>query len=141
MNDPNFPELKLKSGLIMPAERVKELISLFAENRIEIWLDGGWGVDALLQEQTRQHADLDIVLQEKDLPKLRELLKERGFDNVDNKDTTPWNFVLGDGESEIDVHAIVFDEQMNGVYGELPREGLCSPLPHFRVPAVLTANQ
>ena len=26
---------------------------------IEIWVDGGWGVDALLGEQTRPHKDLD----------------------------------------------------------------------------------
>jgi len=34
---------------------------------IEIWFDGGWGVDALLSEQTRPH----VVLQEcKSVPKL-----------------------------------------------------------------------
>jgi len=31
---------------------------------IEIWLDGGWGVDALLGEQTRPHKDLDIVVEQ-----------------------------------------------------------------------------
>jgi len=31
---------------------------------IEIWLDGGWGVDALLGEQTRPHEDLDIVVEQ-----------------------------------------------------------------------------
>jgi lincosamide nucleotidyltransferase A/C/D/E len=29
---------------------------------IKIWIDGGWGVDALLGKQTRTHADLDIVV-------------------------------------------------------------------------------
>jgi lincosamide nucleotidyltransferase A/C/D/E len=41
---------------------------------IEIWVDGGWGVDALLGEQTRPHQDLDIAIQQKDVQKLRELL-------------------------------------------------------------------
>jgi lincosamide nucleotidyltransferase A/C/D/E len=38
---------------------------------IEIWVDGGWGVDALLGEQTRPHKDLDIAIQQKDVPQLR----------------------------------------------------------------------
>ena len=41
---------------------------------INIWIDGGWSVDALLGEQTRHHEDLDIVIQQKDVLKLRELL-------------------------------------------------------------------
>ena len=46
---------------------------------IEAWLDGGWGVDALLGEQTRPHADVDLVIQHKDVPKLRELLERQGY--------------------------------------------------------------
>ena len=42
---------------------------------IEMWVDGGWGVDALLGEQTRPHKDLDITIQQKDVPKLRALLE------------------------------------------------------------------
>jgi lincosamide nucleotidyltransferase A/C/D/E len=38
---------------------------------IPIWLDGGWGVDALLGEQTRPHDDLDIVVEERHLLRLR----------------------------------------------------------------------
>jgi lincosamide nucleotidyltransferase A/C/D/E len=30
--------------------------------RVQSWLDGGWGVDALLHTQTRQHDDLDLVI-------------------------------------------------------------------------------
>jgi lincosamide nucleotidyltransferase A/C/D/E len=29
---------------------------------IGIWIDGGWGVDGLLGEETRPHADLDIFI-------------------------------------------------------------------------------
>src|SRR5207249_348914 len=32
------------------------LYELFEDNGIKVWLDGGWGVDALLGEQTREHA-------------------------------------------------------------------------------------
>jgi lincosamide nucleotidyltransferase A/C/D/E len=49
---------------------------------IKIWIDGGWGVDALLGEQTRLHEDLDIALQQKDVPKLCELLEADGYREV-----------------------------------------------------------
>ena len=47
----------------------------------------------MLEEQTRTHKDLDIVLQTKDLPALRELLAERG-------DTLRW-FGAPDGSERM----------------------------------------
>lgn len=94
---------------------------------IEIWIDGGWGVDALLGAQTRPHADLDIVIQQRDVAKLRELLEALGYADVERDDTSPWNFVLGDDEGhEVDVHAIVFDGEGNGLYGP-PEKGVMYP--------------
>ncbi len=85
---------------------------------IEVWLDGGWGVDALLGEQTRPHADVDIVVQHKDVPKLRELLEARGYTDASRDDTSPWNFVLGDPQGHlVDVHAVTLDAEGNGLYG------------------------
>jgi lincosamide nucleotidyltransferase A/C/D/E len=45
---------------------------------VEIWIDGGWGVDALLGEQTRPHKDLDIAIEQKDVLLLRQFLQTRG---------------------------------------------------------------
>jgi lincosamide nucleotidyltransferase A/C/D/E len=88
---------------------------------VEIWIDGGWGVDALLGKQSRPHQDLDIAIQKKDLPKLQELLRERGYKDTKTEQARDWNFVLGDEYGrEIDVHVIVFDSQGNGIYG--PKE-------------------
>jgi hypothetical protein len=71
---------------------------------IDLWLDGGWGVDALLGEQTRLHDDLDIVLEHKHVPTLRHALAGLGFRDIRRDDTRPWNFVLGDGRGlEVDV--------------------------------------
>ena len=61
MPDNNFPAMKLKSDLRMPAETVVELYQLFERNGIEIWIDGGWGVDALLSKQTREHPDPALI--------------------------------------------------------------------------------
>ncbi len=34
-----------------------DLLRWLKEASIEVWLDGGWGVDALLDTQTREHKD------------------------------------------------------------------------------------
>lgn len=99
----------------MSSSALVELLVLFEEAGISVWLDGGWGVDALLQTQTRAHKDVDIVLALKDVPRLRELLAARGFAVSSGK--PPDGFVLADGAGlEVDVHAATFDESGDGVY-------------------------
>jgi lincosamide nucleotidyltransferase A/C/D/E len=85
---------------------------------VEVWLDGGWAVDALLGHQTRPHDDVDIVVQQRDVPAIRSLLADKGYIGVERDDTSAWNFVLGDERGhEVDIHAIVFDDAGNGLYG------------------------
>lgn len=51
-----------------------DVLALYVEIQslgVEIWIDGGWGVEALLGQQTHAHSDLDIVIQNKDVPKVR----------------------------------------------------------------------
>ena len=99
----------------MRAESALELLLLFETAGIDVWLDGGWAVDAALGEQTRSHKDLDIILQSTDLQRLREILGGTGFHEKEGG--TESNFVLIDDQGlEVDVHAIVFDESGNGVY-------------------------
>ena len=99
----------------MSAQSAVELVGLLEGAGVEVWLDGGWAVDALLGRQTRSHEDLDVIVHERHLPALRRLLGERGF--AAQPDGTPSNFVLADGAGlEVDVHAIVFDRDGNGVY-------------------------
>ncbi|WP_433164660.1 nucleotidyltransferase domain-containing protein [Kribbella sp. CA-247076] len=42
----------------MTAERVLVVLELLGE--LDVWVDGGWGVDALVGRQTRVHGDLDL---------------------------------------------------------------------------------
>jgi lincosamide nucleotidyltransferase A/C/D/E len=99
----------------MTAEALIDLVRLFESAGIEVWLDGGWAVDAVLGEQTRPHKDIDIILRVEDLPRLREILGGRRFTVQDGG--TESNFVLADPSGlEVDVHAIVFDQGGNGVY-------------------------
>ena len=114
----------------MKAEDVIELYETLEKNEISIWLDGGWGVAALLGEQIRPHEDVDIIVQEKDLPKIRELLTARGYKDIERDDTRPWNFVLGDEKGHlVDIHAFRYDNAGNGLYGN---KGLTFPAPSFK---------
>jgi lincosamide nucleotidyltransferase A/C/D/E len=99
----------------MPAEAAVYLLRLFEGAGIDVWLDGGWAVDAALGEQTRSHKDLDIIVQISDLPRFRKVLGARGFDIKEGG--TESNFVLAHSNGlEVDVHAFIFDEAGNGVY-------------------------
>ena len=85
---------------------------------IKVWLDGGWGVDALLGEQTRTHADMDTVVQESNLGVVLKILEEQGLRKLERDDSRPWNFAMGDGKGkEVDLHVIVLDSEGNGIYG------------------------
>ncbi|EFH82365.1 hypothetical protein Krac_3174 [Ktedonobacter racemifer DSM 44963] len=107
-----------KSHVIMSGEAVVELMRLCEQNGIEVFVDGGWGVDALLGRQTRPHADLDIALQHKDVPKLRALLEARGYKDVPRDDTRDCNFVMGDDRGhEVDFHSYTFDAHGKLVFG------------------------
>jgi lincosamide nucleotidyltransferase A/C/D/E len=110
----------------MTANDVIEIARLLDQNRIDVWIDGGWGVDALLGQQTRTHRDLDIAVQHRDVPRLRALLEARGYKDVPRDDTRDCNFVLGDDMGhQVDVHSYTFDSTGNHVYGvEYPAESL-----------------
>jgi lincosamide nucleotidyltransferase A/C/D/E len=93
----------------MTAQEVLKLYLELEKLGIEIWVDGGWAVDALLGKQLRKHNDLDIAIQWKEVPKLREFLGEQGYKQV--REDSQWNFVLADDLGrEVDVHAFVYDE-------------------------------
>ena len=100
----------------MTANEVVELYRKLGDLGIAIWIDGGWGIDALLGRQTRPHDDLDVAIENKNVPQLREFLGAWGFRQI--REDSKWNFVLADRDGhEIDVHAFVFDDDGNVVDG------------------------
>jgi lincosamide nucleotidyltransferase A/C/D/E len=102
----------------MNADTVIDIYTALARNGIPIWIDGGWGVDALLERQTRNHSDLDIAVALEFVAALRALLEALGFSELPGGDASEWNFVLTDAMSgRIDVHVVVFDAFGNGILG------------------------
>ena len=100
-----------------------EIILYAEENEIDIWLDGGWGVDALLGEETRSHNDIDLFVEEKNGKTFIEILKEKGFTEVIEAYTTTDHTVWKDVKDRIiDLHVFDFNEQ-----GDLVFEGESYP--------------
>jgi lincosamide nucleotidyltransferase A/C/D/E len=110
----------------MTAADLVELVDYLEGRGVDLWLDGGWGVDALLGEQRRAHDDLDVVVPLDQVPRLQEALGERGYLLVGG--SPPASFEMTDDEGrQVDVHPVVFDERGDGVY-QL-REGGTWPYP------------
>jgi lincosamide nucleotidyltransferase A/C/D/E len=99
----------------MTADASVDLLELLESAGIEVWLDGGWAVDAALGEQTRPHKDLDIILRVSDVPHLRQVLGRRGF-RVQEGGTDSSFVLVNNSGLEVDVHAIMFDRSGHGVY-------------------------
>lgn len=119
----------VQSDRDMSASALVELLVLIEATGIEVWLDGGWGVDALIGKQSRPHKDVDILVRVADVARLEAILASRGV--ATRRGSPPDSFVLRDDLGlEVDVHAVVFDSHGNGLYrmetGEIwvyPAEG------------------
>jgi lincosamide nucleotidyltransferase A/C/D/E len=99
---------------MMTAEDVLEVMRCLNQGRIRAWLDGGWGVDALLEEQTREHEDLDLVIELGRSDDALRVLKGLGYEI--KLDERPTRLELGAaGDREVDLHTIVFDKGGGGV--------------------------
>jgi lincosamide nucleotidyltransferase A/C/D/E len=114
---------------MFPAAAVRAFCDWADEQGVTYWIDGGWGVDALLGEQTREHTDLDLALDDVAAAALVPALRARGFLDVelDRPGRAEWNFVLGDVHGhELDLHVVRWDRAGNGVLGP-PEDGNVYP--------------
>ena len=102
----------------MPIHSVHWLLDLFDELGITVWIDGGWGVDALLGKQTRDHEDLDIIIGWEDTERLTDALLEKGFSHVYDDDRKDRNYVMRHlSHGLIDFHVISFSGNGGAIYG------------------------
>jgi lincosamide nucleotidyltransferase A/C/D/E len=99
----------------MEAGEVARLVGALEEAGVTAWLDGGWGVDALLGEQVREHDDLDLVVELAAVGTLTATLGEVGYVHVAG--TLPTSIVLVDAVGrQVDVHPVTLDDEGGGVY-------------------------
>ena len=95
--------------MTMKAADVVEIVGWLGAASVDVWLDGGWGVDALISEQTREHDDLDLIVRDVHESRMRAVLRTHGFTQIPGG--VPQSFILADERGrEVDVHPVRFDE-------------------------------
>ena len=99
----------------MDASSLLAVIGQLEAEGIQVWLDGGWGVDALLGRQTREHDDLDLVVELVDASSIIGLLSRLGYRVVAG--APPKSFVMVDSRGrQVDLHPVTFDAEGGGIY-------------------------
>ena len=99
----------------MAATDVVALLNAFEAAGVRVWIDGGWGVDALVGAQPRAHDDLDVVVGIDDVASVQNVLRRAGYAYRDRE--APLSFMTVDGEGrQVDVHPVTFDADGNGLY-------------------------
>jgi lincosamide nucleotidyltransferase A/C/D/E len=102
----------------MTIDDVMWFLALMDDAGVEVWLDGGWAVDACLGAQTRRHGDIDIAIEERHVAAAVGALERHEFAPLPRDDTRAWNFVLGDRVGrQVDFHVVVLADDGRGVYG------------------------
>lgn len=71
---------------------------------ITAWVDGGWGVDALVGSTTRTHSDLDLVVPLADASAVRRVLADAGYRHVLRDLGRTALALTDDAGHEVDLH-------------------------------------
>jgi lincosamide nucleotidyltransferase A/C/D/E len=99
----------------MDAASLVEVVDTLERAGVDVWLDGGWGVDALLEHETREHDDLDLVCELRHAERVIELLAGLGYELVAGE--PPKSFASVDSLGrQVDVHPVSFDAEGGGRY-------------------------
>ena len=94
------------------------------------WLGGGWGVDALVGRQTREHRDLDLAFDAGDEEIALEVLVSLGYRL--EADWRPVRFELWAPPSRsVDMHPVVLAEDGSGVQAGPDGTTFCYPSDAF----------
>jgi lincosamide nucleotidyltransferase A/C/D/E len=101
----------------MPADEVLRVLSALDAHGAGAVVGGGWGVDALVGRQTREHSDLDLWLSAADFEPFVVAAGELGIDRLTPwPGDRPWNFVVTDGallRIDLHLHEPVDDDEVH----------------------------
>ncbi len=97
----------------MQSVEVLRVLDALREADVATWLAGGWGVDALVSSQTREHRDLDILIEYDALERCLTALKALGY--AIETDWLPVRIEVGSESGWVDVHPMVLREDGTGV--------------------------
>ena len=91
----------------MSPEDVLAVLELLRDAGADVWISGGWGIDALAGRQTREHRDLDLGFRAEQESLILAALAAAAY--VETLDWRPVRFAVTDPDGrEIDLHPLVF---------------------------------
>jgi lincosamide nucleotidyltransferase A/C/D/E len=107
----------------LEAQDVLDVLAVLDDAEVRSTLEAGWGIDALLGEQHRDHSDLDLVIEEPQLAQATAALALVGF--VVIGDERPRRLRLADPHGRaIDLAPVVVDDDGQGWRsGRAPGDG------------------
>ena len=98
----------------MDARSVMEIIDALEAADVPVWVNGGWGVDALIGEQTRPHDDLDVFIPSACVEASQQTLRPLGFELM--TDELPQGYVVRDAaDRRVDFHPLTMQADGSGV--------------------------
>lgn len=96
-----------------PAHEVLAVIEWLSTRKVTYQVNGGWAVDALAGNQTREHGDLDVFVDANFVPALLAWLEERGYSTVE--DWLPIRIELASSAGRMDVHPMTINARGDGI--------------------------
>lgn len=80
-------------------QAIKKIFSVASEQKVPLWLDGGWAIDALIGTITRDHSDIDITFASDKKDNFLSILEQLGY-ILDEE--TDYGFIAKHGDVVID---------------------------------------
>jgi lincosamide nucleotidyltransferase A/C/D/E len=97
----------------MDADEVLRVLDTLDAAGVRAGVTGGWGIDALLRRQTRQHGDVDLGVPADAVHAAIEAIAPLGYAVI--ADERPARVVLSSDAGKVDLHPIVMLESGAGV--------------------------
>jgi hypothetical protein len=97
------------------AADVVTIVDRLERSGLSVWLDGGWGVDALVGRQTRRHDDLDLVVLLDEVAAVERELAVLGYERAGGEPPMSLESVDAEGR-QVDTHPVDPDADGDGVY-------------------------
>lgn len=112
----------------MEPTEVLRILDVLDTWRLRAWLDGGWGVDALLGRVTRVHDDVDLVVENGSITDVLEALGSLGY--CVEEDHSPTRVVVrASNGRQADLHLVTFDAEGTAWQSGASPDGSDCPYP------------
>ncbi|MEO3870118.1 hypothetical protein ABGB18_14975 [Nonomuraea sp. B12E4] len=134
------------------AETVLGVLAALRAAGCEVWIAGGWGIDALVGRATREHGDLDLLHRVEQEPTVIATLAAAGYTEREGVvPGRPARFVMADAHgNELDLHPLRFAadgsalqrlDDAGGAFSYPPHAFTTGVIEGVRVPCLSVAQQ